>query len=278
MKQSTRLLIAIVLYTIIGVGLIAVCINGWLKTKQITEDKETVTEYLLGEAKRQGYIGAEVTYKQDPPEIYLLKPNGKKVTSDVAEVYKIDSKTKTVTILSDSDDLGEWRIGLSDSKSTSYKFIETPSPTLYITDTMVYDNKKQIYVSFVPSCMERDVLEEQKEDEKPLPMYRNEPIDQLRNKCQYTITVMGNDLAIPVSDGIASVGQTVVSSVNLPGDILKYNGCKIHIAVCMLDNKENRSVKDIMIEVDKPTKELKDKTDTSATDAPSVAEDSSDDT
>ena len=45
MKQSTRLLIAIVLYTIIGVGLITVCINGWLKTKQITEDKETVTEY-----------------------------------------------------------------------------------------------------------------------------------------------------------------------------------------------------------------------------------------
>ena len=278
MKQSTRLLIAIVLYTIIGVGLIAVCINGWLKTKQITENKETVTEYLLGEAKRQGYIGAEVTYTQDPPEIYLLKPNGKKVTSDVAEVYKIDSKTKTVTILSDSDDLGEWRIGLSDSKSTSYKFIETPSPTLYVTDTMVYDNKKQIYVSFVPSCMERDVLEEQKEGEDPLPMYRNEPIDQLRNKCQYTITVMGNDLAIPVSDGVASVGQTVVSSVNLPGDILKYNGCKIHIAVVMLDNKENRSVRDIMIEVDKPTKELKDKTDTSATEAPSVAEDSSDDT
>ena len=278
MKQSTRLLIAIVLYTIIGVGLIAVCINGWLKTKQITENKETVTEYLLGEAKRQGYIGAEVTYTQDPPEIYLLKPNGKKVTSDVAEVYKIDSKTKTVTILSDSDDLGEWRIGLSDSKSTSYKFIETPSPTLYVTDTMVYDNKKQIYVSFVPSCMERDVLEEQKEGEDPLPMYRNEPIDQLRNKCQYTITVMGNDLAIPVSDGVASVGQTVVSSVNLPGDILKYNGCKIHIAVVMLDNKENRSVRDIMIEVDKPTKELKDKTDTSATETPSVAEDSSDDT
>ena len=143
---------------------------------------------------------------------------------------------------------------------------------------MVYDNKKQIYVSFVPSCMERDVLEEQKEGEDPLPMYRNEPIDQLRNKCQYTITVMGNDLAIPVSDGVASVGQTVVSSVNLPGDILKYNGCKIHIAVVMLDNKENRSVRDIMIEVDKPTKELKDKTDTSATETPSVAEDSSDDT
>ena len=148
MKSSKLVIMALIVILLIA-GLAGLLYSTSLD-KHNKEDMQTFTH---GTATMPGYIGAEVYYDVEPVDVALTSPSGKVYMRDYVSVYSIDPETKTITILHDSDELGEWKITMNtkDNTSVEFKFVNTTSPTLYLTNAAITkEDDGRFYIKFCP--------------------------------------------------------------------------------------------------------------------------------
>ena len=125
--------------------------------------KDPTLHYALGEATIKGYVGADVYYDKEPVDVSIKANDGSVYDSSNADVYKIDTDRKCVTILMDTGDLGKWTIGynLKSNNDVHFSFVNKLSSTLYLDrPQLVHNTDNHYYVEFQPIKFVNDMNED----------------------------------------------------------------------------------------------------------------------
>ena len=147
-KRYWKRYLALVLYMAsVTLLYIAMIRYGYSRTDRFQDHT-----YILGKLTQYGYVGATVTYDNEPVSITLISPSGKTYTKSSATIYEIDPKKKTVTTMVDTTELGIWQIGLNQktNRTIKYTFIHKPSLTIHLEHVEIIDIEGDPYVCFTP--------------------------------------------------------------------------------------------------------------------------------
>jgi len=218
MKSNKIIIVILIVFLLIG------SLGALLYfTSRDTANREEMQTFSLGEATMPGYIGAEVYYDVEPVDVALTAPNGRVYTRNYASVYTIDPSTKTITILVDCDELGEWKISTNTLRNESirFKFVNTTSPTLYLTNTAITQEADgRYYIKFCPIMTVTD--------------------DATVN---YSIVLNGIDYSYPLSNGTGttSLNETSYILLNPPANAYDGREYTIRLSVRLPDGSQSRT-------------------------------------
>lgn len=218
MKSNKIVIIILIIVTLLG------CLSGLLYfTSKDRANKAQMQTFTLGEATMPGYIGAEVYYDTEPVDVALISPSGRTYTRNYTSVYNIDPTTKTITVLVDCDDLGEWKISTNTlgNKQVKFKFMNTTSPTLYLTNTAItQEDDGRFYVKFCPIMTVID--------------------DESVN---YSLVLNGAGYSYPLTDGngVTRLNETSYILLNPPENAYDGREYTIHLSVRLPDGSQTRS-------------------------------------
>lgn len=217
--KSNKIVIVILIIVVLMASL-AGLLYFTSKEKANSEQMQT---FALGEATMPGYIGAEVYYDVEPVDVALTSPDGIVYTRDYASVYTIDPDTKTITILVDSDDLGNWQLTTNtlSNSSVKFKFVNTTSPTLYLTNTSITQEADgRFYIKFCPVMTVTD--------------------DESVN---YNIVLNGMNYSCPLTDGtgVTRLNDTSYILLNPPENAYDGREYTIRLAVQLPDGSQSRT-------------------------------------
>jgi len=201
LKTVIIILIVVILLASIGVTCFAMLNNNG--------DKEIMKTYKLGTSEMPGYIGAEVYYDVEPVDVALTSPKGNVYVRDYASVYSIDPDSKTVTILADSSEIGEWKLTMNTkgNKSLKFKFINTTSDSLYLKEaSIVKEADGMFYIRFCPT----------------MTVTTDESVN-------YTLSLIGENYNNKLSEGVTKLNDTSYIRLDPPEDA--YNGKEYTIRI-----------------------------------------------
>lgn len=147
--------LAIIIGTTLVLGITMVIMN-----MMTTRTLNHMNIYQLGEAKTCGYIGIKITYDMEPVDIILYDPDGNEYTKDArSALYEVDEKNKAVSLLIDSDKLGQWsaKFNTKSNKKLDYCMMETPSDTPYMSTPYIHiGDDGQYYLTLTVSVSETE--------------------------------------------------------------------------------------------------------------------------
>lgn len=179
---SKKLNIIIALIVMINIALLIL----WLQTLNLINDKNTQKTYNLGRITQYGYVGAILHYDTEPMEISLVSPSKKEIKSEMMDIYNIDKKTKTITALYDTKELGTWKIRINEKSNNviKYEFIQRPSNVIHLTEVNITTINDDPYITFTPI------------------MNTNKT-----NYCKYTILLSNENKAFAIDSGNANLNK-----------------------------------------------------------------------
>lgn len=146
---------------------IAVCIGvllvlgtvAFLSIFSYNSKNNRMNRYVIGTATDCGYIGVFLTYDTVPVDIVLLDSDGHKYIKNMQNVfYECDEQNKTITLLTDSDNIGIWSADFNtkSNKHIKYSFVQTPSETLYITNPHIVQKDDGNYYLLFETALSND--------------------------------------------------------------------------------------------------------------------------
>lgn len=182
-------------------GAILLALTLFLTNLYTSTNKYVSQSYILGAATQKGYIGVELTYDMEPPNIIITSPHGIVYTSTTAAFYENNEKSKIIKLYADTDDLGndldKWTVSFDkgSNKSITYKFINMPSPSLYITGEAVQLKSDKYDIVFTPT--------------QAIGNYSN---------CLYTIKLETENHLFTLASGTAKLNEQSRTSIDIPID------------------------------------------------------------
>lgn len=215
---------------LIIIGLITafavICTAAVLSSQYNNRSGNISQTYALGEAEEKGYIGVELTYDAEVPDIILRSPSGTIYNKETAHKYDENGVSKTVTMLIDSGETGKWSISFNkgENKSISYKMINKLSPTLYLMDTEITKTGENYYI-----------------------MFRPVQYDNTRQTCKYTLTLETDGHTFSLSDGKAKINEPSYIQIIVPKEAYDKETGNIKITVKSLEQTPQIAFKEIPV-------------------------------
>lgn len=203
----------------LAISLNVILLTLYFVSKLDTNDNNTKQTYKLGEASQYGYVGVKLTYDKEPVEIEIITPSGTHVYPKYADVYYIDENTKTMVLLKDTDELGEYQVtfNVKSNENINYSFVNEPSPTLRISELRLVKIDKYYYVEFTPY------------------MRLNETDDK---NCKYSITLYNSNKSFVIDVGETAINETAYVLFNPSTHAYTGESYDIRVACQTLDNKQ----------------------------------------
>lgn len=217
-----KLLITIGILT----AVLIIAVTAVLSSSYNSSSNNIAQTYALGEAGEKGYIGVELQYDAETPEIMLKSPSGSVYNKQTAAKYDDNRTTKTVTMLVDSGETGKWSISFNKgaNKSISYKMINKFSPTLYIMGTEITKTGENYYIAFRPV-----------------------QYDTARQTCKYALTLEADDHTFSLSDGNAKINDLSYIQIIIPKEAYEKESGTIKITVRSLEQTPQIAVEEIAV-------------------------------
>ena len=112
--------------------------------------KNEMISYKLGYISKKGTVGVDLTYDVSPPDVILQAPSGTMFTEKSAKSYKHDPETKTISIISNKEEIGTWSVSFNkkDNLNISYQMTIYPSSSLEIIETDIIKLEDTYYLGF----------------------------------------------------------------------------------------------------------------------------------
>lgn len=216
-KVKILLILAIVL------NIILIILYGITKFDE--NNNQIKQTYKLGDVTEYGYVGVELTYDKEPVDIELITPSGEHIYPRYADFYSIDETNRVITLLYDTDELGEYQIAFNVKSNTSinYTFINEPSPTLRMSDLRIVKIDNYYYIEFTPY------------------MALDEDDD---TTCKYTVTLYNVNKSFVIDSGSVNLNETAYVIFN--PNPAAYTGDMYDIRVSCQLNDNSQSAKRIM--------------------------------
>lgn len=211
-SNKLKLKILMIILVLINVVLIVIYAVSMKKDNM----NSRLQTYKLGNATIPGYVGVELEYDTDVVSVELIAPSGCKINNENADIYNINEEEKTITILKDTDELGEWLVSFNTrhNDNITYKFINRCSPTLRMTDIELVKVSDYYYLSFIPTM---------------------ETIDN-KTTIRYHVTMQSLNHGFSLDEGEIELNKTAYILFN-PKDVA-YNGELYTIRVLISEEDE----------------------------------------
>lgn len=199
----------------------------YVLTAKYNQSKENIPQaYMLGEATEKGYIGVELTYDKECPNIILKSPTGVMYNSRTADRYDLNSVSKTVTMLADSGELGKWTVSFSkmSNDKISYKFVNTPSPTLYLKDVAIEQTGDDYYVAFCP--------------------VQGSTVQQ---NCRYSVVIEAEGHTYALDDGKVKINERTRVAITVPKEAYNSGASILRVSVKSLAADQSAATEELKI-------------------------------